>query len=56
MQALDKKSVLFLRFYEGNGSKTWDVLWKRFKILKDLQKIISELETLKQNSSQWKKG
>ena len=24
-QALDKKSLLFLRPYKGNGSKAWDV-------------------------------
>ena len=31
VQALDKKSVLFLRPCKGNGSKAWDVLRKRFK-------------------------
>ena len=30
-QALDKKSVLFLRPYKGKGSKAWDVLRKRFE-------------------------
>ena len=31
VQALDKKSVLFLRPNKGNGSKAWDVLRKKFK-------------------------
>ena len=54
MQALDKKSVLFLRPYKGNGSKTWGVLRKRFKSFERsrLQKLISELTTLKKNSNE----
>ena len=54
MQALDKKSVLFLRPYKGNGSKNWDVLRKRFKSFERprLQKLISELKTLKKNSNE----
>ena len=45
VQALDRKSVLFLRPYEGNGSKDWDVLRKRFKSFERLRlrKLISEL-------------
>ena len=54
VQALDKKSVLFLRPYKGNGSKAWDVLRKRFKSFERprLQKLISELTTLKKNSNE----
>ena len=54
MQALHKKSVLFLRPYKGNGSKAWDVLRKRFKSFERprLQKLISELTTLKKNSNE----
>ena len=54
MQALDKKSVLFLRTYKGNGSKAWDVLRKKFKSFERprLQKLISELTTLKKNSNE----
>ena len=50
LQALDKKSVLFLRPYKGNGSKAWDVLRKKFKSFERprLQKLISELTTLKE--------
>ena len=45
VQALDRKSVLFLRPYEGNGSKAWDVLRKKFKSFERLRlrKLISEL-------------
>ena len=54
VQSLDKKSVLFLRPYKGNGSKAWDVLRKRFKSFERprLQKLISELTTLKKNSNE----
>ena len=50
LQALDKKSVLFLRPYKGNDSKAWDVLRKKFKSFERprLQKLISELTTLKE--------
>ena len=52
-QALDKKSVLFLRTYKGNGSKACDVLRKRFKSFEKprLQKLICELTTSKNNSN-----
>ena len=54
MQALDKKSVLFLRPYKGNGSKAWDVLRKRFKSFERprLQNLISDFTTLKKNSNE----
>ena len=54
VQALDKKSVLFLRSYKGNDSKAWDVLRKMFKSFERprLQKLISELTTLKKNSNE----
>ena len=45
---------MFLRPYKGNGSKAWDVLRKRFKSFERprLQKLISELTTLKKNSNE----
>ena len=54
MQALDKKSVLFLRPYKGNGNKAWDVLRKKFKSFERprLQKLISELTNLKKKSNE----
>ena len=35
VQALDKTSVLFLRPHKGDGTRAWDVLCKRFKLLRD---------------------
>ena len=54
VQALDKKSVLFLRPYKGNGNKAWDVLRKKFKSFERprLQKLISELTNLKKKSNE----
>ena len=45
---------MFFRPYQGNGSKAWDVLRKRFKSFERprLQKLISELTTLKKNRNE----
>ena len=49
MQALDKKSVLFLRPYKGNGSKAWDVLRKRFKSFERPKLQKTKVEELKRD-------
>ena len=56
VQALDKKSVLFLRPHKGDVTKAWDILCKRFKSFErpQLHKLISELTSLKKNSNESK--
>ena len=54
VQALDKISVLFLRPHNGDGTRAWDVLCKRFKSFErpQLHKLIAQLTGLRKTSSE----
>ena len=48
VSALNKRSVLYLRPYKGDGAQAWDVLTKRFRSFERprLQKLVSKLTSL----------
>ena len=51
VQALDKKSVLFLRPHKNDGPKAWSVLCKRFKSLERprIHQLIEKLTNLRKD-------